>query len=173
MPIRTRILPHHQLPDTAFDVMKAGFPHETHEIFRAFWDAHPDSVHALAYEGDTVVAHAGRIVRTLYIAGTPIDAAYVEYVCAEPRRRGFGSEVVRALDAEIERAGFPLAALATGTPEFYERLGWRVWLGPTAYRKDGATVPTPGEIVMALDLGAGVDLSAPIECDWRPVGDIW
>jgi len=169
----TRIVPHDRLPDAAFDVMQAGFPHETHAILRAFWNEHPNSIHALVYDAETLVAHAGRIVRTFYIAETPVEVAYVEYVCAEPRRRGYGTEVVRAINAEIERAGFTLAALATGSPEFYERLGWRVWRGPTAYRKDGVTVPAPDEIVMVLDLGAGVDLDAPIACDWRPVGDIW
>jgi GNAT superfamily N-acetyltransferase len=173
MPPHSHIVPHDALPAAAFDLMKAGFPYETHEIYRRFWDASPDSFHALVYDGDALVAHAGCIDRRLYVAGQPVDAAYVEYVCAEPRRSGYGSIAMRALAAEIERRGYPLAALATGVPAFYERLGWRVWRGPTAYRKDGAAFPTPEETVMVFDLGAAVNLDAPLECDWRPVGDIW
>jgi hypothetical protein len=64
--------------------------------------------------------------------------------------------------------------LATGSPAFYERLGWRSWRGPTGYRApDGRLVPTPEEKPMVLDLGAGVDLDARLECDWRDTQDIW
>lgn len=167
------IVAHDALPEAAFALMRAGFPDDKVDQ-RAFWRAHPESAHALVYDGDRLAGHAGLITRTLRIGGNPIEAAYVEYVCAEPRRRGYGTAAVRAIEEEVRRRGFALAALATGSPEFYERLGWRVWRGTTAYRMpDGALVPTPNEIVMVLDLGAGVNLDGPIECNWRAVGDIW
>jgi aminoglycoside 2'-N-acetyltransferase I len=131
-------------------------------------------VHALLYDGERLVAHAGYVVRTLYADGRPIETAYVEYVGAEPRAQGYGREVMRALEAEIEGRGFKLAALGAAVPEFYEKLGWRTWRGPTGYRNiDGtkAAMP-PEEAPMVLDLGAGVDLDGLLECDWRP-GDIW
>ena len=173
MPPRTVIVAHDDLPEAAFDLMRLGFPEDEVDQ-RAFWDAHPESVHALAYDGDALVAHAGLVTRALYTDSRAIETAYVEYVCAEPRRRGYGSLAMRAIEQEVRRRGFALAGLATGSPAFYERLGWRRWRGPRAYRAPGGAIdPTPDEIVMVLDLGAGVDLDASIECDWRAIGDIW
>ena len=160
-----------ELPEAVFDLLRVAFPKDTADQ-DLFWP--PDSVHALVFDGERLVAHAGFLVRTFYVDGRPIETAYVEYVGAEPRRSGYGTIAVRAIDDEIRRRGFALTALATGSPEFYERLGWRRWRGTPAYRKpDGTVVPTPDECVMVIDLGANVDLDAPIECEWRPVGDIW
>jgi len=168
---RSTIVTRQDLPDALFDLLQIAFPNDTYDQ-RAFWP--DDSVHALVYEAGQLVAHAGYVTRTLYLPGREITSAYVEYVAAEPRLRGYGSAVMRALQAEIEGRGFLLSALGTGSSGFYERLGWRLWRGPTAYRAaDGNVVPTPNEKPMVLDLGANVNLDDPIECDWRPVGDIW
>jgi GNAT superfamily N-acetyltransferase len=158
------------LTDAIFDVMLTA--HGGLDDQEAFWPQ--DSFHAIVYEGSQPVGHAGVLTRTLYVAGRAIETAYVEYVSAEPKLRGYGSLAMRAIEHEIRQRGYALAGLATGSPEFYERLGWRRWRGTTAYRaSDGSLVSVADEIVMVLDLGAGVDLDAPIECDWRAVGDIW
>lgn len=171
MALRTTIVARPELPEAVFDLLRAAFPDDRYDQ-RSFWP--DDSVHALVYDGDQLVAHAGFLTRTLYVPGRAMTAAYVEYVAAEPRRRGYGTEAMRALQEEIERRGFPLAALATGSPAFYERLGWRLWLGPAAYRApDGTAVPTPDEKPMVLDLGVNVNLDGTIECDWRDNGDVW
>lgn len=172
MPVRTAIVGKAELPDETFELLSVAFADEPVEAMRDFWPQ--DSMHALAYDGDRLVAHAGYVVRTLYANDRPIETAYVEYVGAEPRRRGFGRTVMRALEAEIQRREFTLAALGAGVPEFYDRLGWLLWRGPTGYRKaDGAKVAMPPEEApMILDLGANVDLDGLLECDWRP-GDIW
>ena len=172
MGVRTVIVGHRRLPEDAVAVILAAFPEEPEDRIRAFW---PDgSVHALVYNGDTLVGHAGFVTRTLYLPRRAFHTAYVEYVAVEPKRRRYGTAAIRALQTEIERRGFLLAALATGSPGFYERLGWQMWRGPTAYRaENGAVVPTPDEKPMVLDLGANVNLDDPIECDWRPKGDIW
>ncbi len=173
MSVRTAIVDHSDLPDAAFDLMRVAFPDDKVDQ-RAFWDAHPDAVHALVYQGEQLVAHAGVLTRTLYVRDRAISAAYVEYVAAEPRGRGYGTAAMRAIQEEVRRRGFLLAALATGSPAFYERLGWKPWRGPAAYRApDGTVVPTPDEMPMVLDLGADVNLDDAIECDWRPIGDIW
>ena len=175
MTSRTLIVERPKLSDEALEfiiaVFSEEFPEEPFAFVRDFWPA--NSVHALVYEGEELAAHAGYLERDLYVRDRTITSAYVEFVCAEPRRRGYGSEAMEAIRGEMERRGFELGALCTGTPEFYERLGWRLWRGPTAYRAtDGAVVPTPEEKPMVLDLGASVDLEDPIECDWR-AGDIW
>lgn len=166
----TTIVSRADLTDAIFDVMLTAHG----ELYdqEAFWPQ--DSFHAVVYEDSRPVAHAGVLTRTLHTGGRSIETAYVEYVSAEPKRSGYGSMAMVAIEQEIRRRGFALAALATGSPEFYERLGWLRWRGPKAYRaQDGAIVPEPDEIVMVLDLGAAVDLDAQIECDWRPLGDIW
>jgi aminoglycoside 2'-N-acetyltransferase I len=167
---RLEIVSRDDLPESLWPLLAAAFPDDQQDQ-RSFWPA--DSVHALVYDDERLVGHAGFVVRTLYTEGRAIETAYVEYVAAEPRQQGYGSQAMRAIEGEIRRRTFALAALCTGVPEFYERLGWRKWRGMRAYRgANGAVVPTPDEIVLVLDLGAGVDLDAPVECDWRP-GDIW
>ena len=171
MPLRTSILSRGELPEAAFDLFRSAFPDDKYDQ-RAFWP--PDSVHAVVYRDDQLVAHAGFLVRPIRVDGRAIETAYLEYVSAEPRRQGFGTLAMRALHDEIARRAFAFAALATGTPEFYESLGWLRWRGDRGYRMpDGKAVPTPDEIVMVLDLGAQVDVTAPIEADWRAGGDPW
>ena len=171
MAARTLIITRPELPEAAFELFRIAFPDDKDDP-RAFWP--DDSVHALVYRDEQLVAHAGYLVRTLYLPRRTVTTAYVEYVAAEPQRHGFGTEAMRAIEAEIRRRGFSLAALATGSPGFYERLGWRLWRGPAAYRApDGTVVPTPNEKPMMLDLGARVNLDGPVECDWREIGDVW
>src|SRR3990172_7192972 len=147
----SRIVAHDALPDAAFALMRLGFPDDQVDQ-RGFWAAHTDSTHALVYDGDALTGHAGLIVRQLHTGGRALDAAYVEYVCAEPRRSGYGTAAMRALDGEIRRRGFALAALATGSPAFYERLGWQTWRGPRADRTlDGEIVGTPPQTVRGPD----------------------
>jgi aminoglycoside 2'-N-acetyltransferase I len=172
MAVRTTIVGRRQLPGEVFDLLHVAFPDDPVDAMREFWP--DDSVHALAYDGDRLVAHAGYVVRMLYADDRQIETAYVEYVAAEPKRRGYGRSVMRALEAEVARRGFKLAALGAAVPEFYEKLGWRTWRGPNGYRAtDGTKVAMPPEEApMVLDLGAGVDLDGLLECDWRP-GEIW
>jgi len=167
----SRIVSRHELPEAVWDLLRTAFPDDDSDQ-RAFFPA--DSVHALSYEGEQLVAHAGFLERTLYLPDREILTAYVEYVAAEPRHNGYGSAVMTALADEIKRRGYTLAALATGSPEFYERLGWKLWRGPTGYRKDGRVHDMPrGENPMVFDLGANVDLDARLECDWREGKDVW
>jgi GNAT superfamily N-acetyltransferase len=171
--VRTEIVTRRDLPEAALELMIAAFPEDRPEAVHEFW-AGAGSVHAVVYDGDRLTGHAGYVERVLYTGERAITTAYVEYVCAQPQHSGYGSAAMRALAEEIARRGYQLAALATGVPEFYQRLGWRLWRGPTAFRApDGSVVPTPDEKPMVLDLGANIDLDGPIECDAREVGDVW
>jgi len=66
--------------------------------------------------------------------------------------------------------------LSTGRHEFYQRLGWERWLGPTFVRRGEALVRTPDEDdgIMVLRFGRSrdTDLTAPIACEARE-GDDW
>ena len=74
---------------------------------------------------------------------------------------------MQAADGLI-RAGSDLGLLATGSLDFYARLGWVPWRGRLSVREpDGTLTPTPEEegFVMALlheGTPAGLDLDAPL-----------
>ena len=76
----------------------------------------------------------------------PLRTGFVEAVAVEPVRHGngLGSMLMEAVDAYIV-AGFELGALGTGRHAFYQRLGWRTWLGPSSVRAPGGDQPTPDE----------------------------
>ena len=72
---------------------------------------------------------------------------------------------------------FELGGLSSGNPDFYARLGWERWAGPTYVREpDGRLVRTPDEDegVMILRCRAtySLDLTGAITCDAR-AGDAW
>jgi aminoglycoside 2'-N-acetyltransferase I len=133
--------------------------------------------HAIVTDGDIVLAHAAVVPRVLEVAGRPFATGYVEGVATTPRRQrqGLGRLAMTEATAYV-RAAFELGALSTGSPAFYEPLGWERWGGPTYVRRAGALVRTEDEDdgVMVLRFGpsAGVDLTAPISCEGRR-GDDW
>lgn len=59
---------------------------------------------------------------------------------------------------------------------FYQRFGWRPWIGKTYVDGPDGTEPTPeedGNILILTTLTTGeVEVDAPISCDWRS-GDVW
>jgi len=125
-----------------------------------------------------IVSHASVVERELHVAGQPIHTGYVEAVATLPQRQGlgYGSQVMVAVNEHIA-AGYELGALGTGSREFYERLGWRVWQGPTFVRTEAGQERTPDEdggilILLTPATPAALDLSAPISCEWRS-GDVW
>ena len=131
----------------------------------------PGSIHVLAHDGDDLVGHACWVTRWLQPAGLPeLRTAYVEAVAVAPSHqgRGIGSAVMTRLADEI--AAYDLAALSPARETFYERLGWRLWRGPTAIRMPDALVPTPGEEIMILltPRTPPLDLDAQITAEWRP-----
>ena len=85
--------------------------------------------------------------------GCALRTGYVEAVATSPARQGegFGTLVMEDV-GEIIRAGFELGGLGTGAQHFYERLGWRVWPGPTLVRAPGGDRATPDDdgFVMVL-----------------------
>ena len=150
-------------PDEAFD---------EHDWQHALGGTHV----VLDLDGE-IVAHASVVERWLHVGGLPLRTGYVEAVATAPERQGSGfGTIVMADVGEIIRAGFELGGLGTGAQHFYERLGWRVWAGPTFVRDadDGRATPDDDGFVMVLRTPSTPDLdeTAPISCDWRP-GDVW
>lgn len=141
------------------------------------WDHARGGVHFILDEEGAVVAHASVVERELHAGDHQLATGYVEAVATRPvhQRRGYGSAVMRRVTDHIDRT-FPLGALDTGKPRFYERLGWVIWTGPTFVRTDSELDRTEQEdgnvLVRLTPTSPQLDLSAPISCDWRP-GDVW
>jgi aminoglycoside 2'-N-acetyltransferase I len=152
---------------------------------RAFdgrFDEH-DWQHALGGEhvvdlvDGVVVAHGSVVRRRIRIGERWFETGYVEPVATDPAHegRGHGSRVMAAITGLVHEA-YDLGALSTGSPEFYRRLGWESWEGPSYVLDTGAARRTADEddgiVVLRCAASRTVDLSAPITCEARP-GDDW
>ncbi len=142
------------------------------------WEHATGGVHAMASEAGVIVAHASVVPRTLVLGKRSVRAGYVEAVAADPRggRRGLGSAVMRAINAEIA-AAYELGALSTGSHAFSERLGWVRWRGPTFVQMPDGEVKRTAEDDDGLMVLPGPSLptpdrEGPIICEWRE-GDVW
>jgi aminoglycoside 2'-N-acetyltransferase I len=141
------------------------------------WDHALGGVHVIATDGGAVLAHASVVPRTLEAAGRALRTGYVEAVAtsAANRHTGLGSAVMTEIGATI-RAEYELGALGTGAYEFYERLGWERWNGPTFVRRDAGLTRTSWDdgAIMVLRFGPSrsLDLAGPISCEERS-GDDW
>ena len=156
----------------------AAFGDDPEEAFRdEDWGHTLGGTHVIATEGGAILAHAAVVERTIHVGDRPLRTGYVEAVATreDRRREGLGRAVMTEA-AAIIRDGFELGMLGTGVQPFYERLGWRVWRGPSAIRTASGLVPTPDEdgYLMVLDTPSTPDLDplAQIACEWRP-GDSW
>ncbi|MEV4532691.1 GNAT family N-acetyltransferase [Asanoa sp. NPDC049518] len=141
------------------------------------WEHSLGGMHAFVWERDTLVAHGSVVQRRLVHNGRALRCGYVEGVGVHPehRRRGYGGDVMAALEAVIREA-YDLGALGTtdeGEP-FYRSRGWLPWIGPLAALTPDGVKDTPDEqgAVYVFPGVMPLDLSAPLTCDWRD-GDVW
>lgn len=121
---------------------------EAHGVdFSKLFDYLPsDGLHVIGYHGMVMAAHAVRTTRWAQPEGhPPLKTAYIDAVStrADMQGKGIGSAVMRRLAEEIAGEDYRLCALETDRPRFYTRLGWEVWRGPLAGRRDNGLVPTP------------------------------
>lgn len=134
-------------------------------------------VHFVVEADGAIVSHGSVVGRELHTRGHRLATGYVEGVATLPehRRRGYASAIMAEVGEHTGRT-FELAALGTGLHDFYGRLGWITWRGPTSVRTDRGLERTPGEdglvLVRLTPTSPYLDLSAPISCEWRP-GDVW
>jgi len=160
------------------EVLVTAFGSDAEERFtQDDWDHAVGGVHFVLDLDGEIVAHASVVERELHLDGQPFGTGYVEAVATAPDRQGvgFGSMVMSDVTAYI-RDGFELGALGTGRQRFYERLGWRIWTGPSSVRWHDGPRRTPGEdgYIMVLETHSSppFDLASSISCEWRP-GDVW
>ncbi len=140
------------------------------------WQHALGGVHVVLDVDGVIVAHASVVERDIHIARQPLRTGYVEAVATAPGRQGFGTKVMEAIGVVIQ-ADFELGVLGTGRHHFYERLGWQTWQGPAFLRTPYGDQRTPDEegyllVLLTPRSPVGLDLTAPISCEWRP-GDVW
>jgi RimJ/RimL family protein N-acetyltransferase/predicted N-acetyltransferase YhbS len=141
------------------------------------WQHALGGVHFVLELDGRIVTHAAVVERELHVGDRPLATGYVEAVATAPDRQGsgFGSRVMGEVATFIRRR-YELGALGTGRQEFYERLGWLRWLGPTYVRAAGGAQRTADEdgyiLVLPTPTSPPLDITAPISCEWRP-GDVW
>ena len=161
------------------ELLWAAFAEDEHGGFEEDdWDHALGGTHFIVDDGDQIVGHASVVKRDIQVNGRPVRTGYVEAVATDPahQRRGHGSAVMRQVDGHIA-AEFELGMLGTGSQPFYERLGWRIWRGPSSVRAVDGEQPTPDEdgYIMYMrtpTTPAELDETAPISCEWR-AGDVW
>jgi aminoglycoside 2'-N-acetyltransferase I len=126
---------------------------------------------------DGVISHGALVERTLLSAGHTLRVGYVEAIATSPRhqRLGHASAVLSRINGLI-REQYALGALSTGTPEFYERLGWERWRGPTfangPHGLERTSEDDGGILILRTPRSPDLDLHADIVADWR-AGDVW
>jgi len=134
--------------------------------------------HVWIDDSDGVVSHGALVERMLVCAGQTLRVGYVEAIATAPahRRRGHASAVLGRIN-DLIREQYALGALSTGTPAFYERLGWERWRGPTFVNGPQGLERTPDDdggilILRTPETPPHLDLDGAIAADWR-AGDIW
>ena len=160
------------------DLLEAAWAEEDDGFTEQDWEHTIGGVHFLFEdEGGEIRSHASVVERELQAGDHHLLTGYVESVATPPahRGRGMASAVMREVGAHIDQR-FPLGALDTAIPGFYEPLGWVVWRGPTFVRTETGLLRTAeedgGVMVRPTPTSPPLDLDAPISCDWR-LGDVW
>lgn len=160
------------------ELMRVAFEGDEHGGFdEEDWEHAIGGMHFLLSVDGALVAHASVVERELRVGDSPIRTGYVEAVATEPARqgKGYGTALMREVNSYVT-SNFALGALGTGSQGFYERLGWRIWRGPTGVRTpDGVqrTIEEDGYVLVLPTPSTPVlDPDALITCEWRP-GDVW
>ncbi len=141
------------------------------------WEHALGGWHVVVNDGGVVIAHAAVVPRVLKVADRRFRTGYVEGVATHParQREGLGSQTMAEV-SQLLRSEFEMGALSTSVHDFYERLGWKRWRGPTYVRHGPELVRTEQEDdgVMALPFGPSkdIDLTASLSCHSR-LGDDW
>lgn len=141
------------------------------------WEHALGGVHALVWDGGSLIGHASVVQRRLLHGGRALRAGYVEGVGvrADQRRRGHGSAMMQALE-RVVRGAYDLGALGATdeAAKFYATRGWRLWRGPSSALTPVGIERTPEEdgCIYVLPHMVTLDLLGELCCDWRD-GDVW
>src|SRR5690242_14306548 len=147
------------------------------EVTEADWEHALGGVHALVWDGPTLIGHGSVIQRRLLHRGRALRAGYVEAVAvhADRQGQGHGAAVMDALE-RVLRGAYDLGALGS-TDEgagFYAARGWKLWRGPSAALTPAGVRRTADDdgCLYVFELAVPLDLDGELTCDWRD-GDVW
>jgi len=147
------------------------------DVTEADWEHALGGVHALVWDGPTLIGHGSVIQRRLLHQGRALRAGYVEAVAVHPDRQGegHGAALMGALE-RVLRGAYDLGALGSSEEGagFYAARGWQLWQGPSSALTPTGIRPTPDEdgCLYVFELAVPLDISAELTCDWRD-GDVW
>jgi aminoglycoside 2'-N-acetyltransferase I len=147
------------------------------EVTEYDWEHALGGVHALVWDGPTLIGHGSVTQRRLLHQGRALRAGYVEAVAvrADRQRQGHGAAMMGALE-RVLRGAYDLGALGA-TDEgarFYAARGWKLWRGPSsALTPTGIRRTTEDDgCLYVFELAVPLDLDGELTCDWRD-GDVW
>lgn len=133
--------------------------------------------HAYVLEDGRLLAHGSLVQRHCYLGEEMrvLRVGYIESVAVHPdrQRQGLGGAVMQAL--EDLAPAYDLLALSASTQgrRLYGARGWIPWRGTLHVLAPQGRVHLPDEEGGVLVRGAhGLDLEAPLTCDWRD-GEVW
>ncbi len=134
-------------------------------------------MHALVWDGSTLVGHGCVIMRRLMHAGRTLRTGYVESVGVRSERRGHGhGQAVMAALEEIIGSAYEIGALSTSETAygFYAARGWQLWTGTTSVLSPSGIKRTPDEdgALYLFPGTAQLPHGGELACDWRD-GDVW
>ena len=141
------------------------------------WEHALGGMHALVWDGSSLIAHGAVIQRRMLHRGRALRTGYVEGVAVNPRRRGqgHGTTVMDALERVI-RGAYELGALGASEQgvRLYAARGWKQWQGPTSALTPAGVVRTGEDngSIFVLPVTAVLDPRSELTCDWRE-GDLW
>ena len=141
------------------------------------WDHALGGVHAIATEGEAIVAHAAVVQRRMLHGARALRTGYVEAVAVRPdrQRRGLGAAVMQALAPVIRGR---LRARCLGRRPGCRTAVHVARLAAVARSDVGADAagiertPDDDDSTYVLPLETPLDLSGDLVCDWRD-GDVW
>jgi aminoglycoside 2'-N-acetyltransferase I len=141
------------------------------------WQHCLGGTHILIRDSGLLVAHAAVVPRLIYIEESQFRAGYVEGVATLPQHQnqGFGTMVMIETNSVVANQ-FEIGALSSSSKDFYRKLEWEDWKGPSFVVKDGEWVRSESEdngiMILRTVLSPTLNLESRIACNQRP-GDSW
>lgn len=125
---------------------------------------------------DTIVAHGSVVARNMFIDGEALTVGYVEAIAVLPTywRQGFGTQLMTQI-TKFCNNNYELSMLSTDEKKFYEKLGWRQFLGQSFVKHDELEVRTAEEDNGLMFLpGKNCEITQILRATCLPrIGDDW